>query len=75
MNGLKINKTKLIARVMVLILLFTSVFNLSGCYFGPTITYDWEVYTHNEFVEEIEKFNSINDELCQSCCEGVILWS
>lgn len=57
----KTNKIKLIARVMVLILLFTSVFNLSGCYFGPTLDYNWGVNTHNEFLEEIERFNSLND--------------
>ena len=52
---------------MLLILLLTSVFGLSGCYLGPglyfgaTINYNWGAETHREFIEEIEKFNSLND--------------
>ena len=65
MKKQKINNRRLIskitARVMLIILVLTSALSLSGCYFGPTIAYNWEVHTHDEFVTEIEKFNSVND--------------
>lgn len=57
----KFNKSKLFARVMLVILLVASAVSLFGCYFGPTIGYRWYVNTHEEFVQKIEEFNSIND--------------
>ena len=57
----KFNKSKLAARVMLVILLITSAVGLFGCYFGATIVYNWEVNMHDEFVAEIEKYNSVND--------------
>ena len=54
----QMNKTKLIARVLVLVLLVTSVLSFAGC---GVIPYSWEVYSHAEFVKKIEKYNSIND--------------
>jgi hypothetical protein len=61
---MKTNKTnlkKLIARAMLLILLITSVFGLSGCYWGADVNRNWQVNTHQEFIEAIKKFNSQND--------------
>ena len=57
----KINKDEFVTRVIIFIFLITSTVGLFGCYFGPTISYEWNVQTHVEFVEEIEKFNSLND--------------
>ena len=51
-------KTKLVARVMLLVLLLASSTNLTGC---MNFLYDWEVNTHEEFVKEVEKYNSINN--------------
>ena len=51
-------KTKLITRIMLLVLLLTSVFSFAGCGMLP---YSWEVYSHAEFIKEIEKYNSINN--------------
>ena len=60
-NNVKTNTVKqILARVMIAILLFTSVLNLSGCMLGG-VPSDWEVYSHQEFVKRIEKFNSINN--------------
>ena len=58
---IKFNKSKLVARVMLVILLVASAVSLFGCYFGPTLAYHWEVNTHNEFVKEIDKFNHTSD--------------
>ena len=54
----KTNKTKLIARVMLLVLLATSAFSFVGC---GVLPYSWEVYSHEEFVKEVEKYNSRNN--------------
>lgn len=48
--------------LMLVTLLITSVLMLTSCVWGPTIAYEWQVESHSEFVEEIEKFNSTNDE-------------
>ena len=53
--------SKITARVMLVVLLLAGVLNLFGCYFGPTVAYNWCVNTHDEFVVEIEKYNSVND--------------
>ena len=58
----KINKTKLITRVIISFLLMAKMLSLTSCMWGPTIAYNWKVETHNEFVKEIEKYNSIHDE-------------
>ena len=58
---MKFNKSKLSARVMLVILLVASAVGLFGCYFGPILDYNWGVNTHDEFLEEIERFNSVND--------------
>ena len=58
---IKFNKSKLAARVMLVILLITSAVGLFGCYFGSEVDYGWHVETHEEFLQEIEEFNSVND--------------
>lgn len=50
---------KLVAKILLLVLLLTSAFSFVGC--GVPLPHDWEVYSHKEFVKEIEKYNSIND--------------
>ena len=60
-TNLKLNKIKLIARLMLVILLLTSLLNLTGCMFRPTMVYDEEYYSHEEFVKMIEHYNSINN--------------
>ena len=58
-NGkIKLNKTKLIARVMLVVLLFSSALNLAGCGF---VEYHWEGKSHQEFVEYIKKYTSRHD--------------
>ena len=49
------NKTILIARVMLLILLVASMVTLASC---GIFAYDWEVYSHKEFVRKVEEYNS-----------------
>lgn len=60
-QSIKFNKSKLVARVMLVILLVASAVSLFGCYFGSMVNREWVVETYNEFEEEIIKFNSIND--------------
>ena len=60
-NQTKFNKSKLVARGMILVFLLTSAASFFGCYFGPTLSYNWSVETHSQFVQEIERFNSVND--------------
>ena len=54
-------KTKLIARVMLIVLLLASALSFAGCIFVPIVPSDWEVYSHKEFIEKIEQYNSINN--------------
>ncbi len=54
-TNLKFNKTKLVARLMLITLLLTSTLTLASC---GKFRYEWEVYTHKEFVEKIEEYNS-----------------
>ena len=54
----KANKTKLVARVILLVLLFVSALSFAGC---GKLQYSWETYSHEEFIKEIEKYNSINN--------------
>ena len=54
------NATKLLAKVMLIVVLLTGVPGLSGCMIG-VVPSDWEVYSHQQFVERIEQFNSINN--------------
>ena len=54
----KANKTKLIARVMLVVILVASTVTLSGC---GQFEYEWEVNSHKEFVEKIEQYNSIHN--------------
>ena len=51
-------KTKLIARVMLFVLLLASALSFAGC---GKFDYEWEVNTHEEFVKNIENYNSIHD--------------
>ena len=60
-QSIKFNKSKLAARVMLVILLVASAVGLFGCYFGSEVDYGWHVETNEEFVQEIEEFNSVND--------------
>ena len=58
-NGnIKANKTKILARVMLVILLISSTINLAGC---GLVEYHWEGKTHQEFVEYIKNYNSRHD--------------
>ena len=58
-NGtIKLNKTKIVARVMLVILLFSSAVNLAGC---GLVEYYWASETHQEFVEYIKNYNSRHD--------------
>lgn len=43
-------------------LLIVSVFFLTSCVFGAIISFDWEVESHSQFIEKIEKFNRTHDE-------------
>ena len=60
-TNLKLNKTKLVARLMVVILFLTTLLNLSGCIFRSTMVYDKEYYSHEDFVNIIEHYNSVNN--------------
>ena len=51
-------KTKLISRVMLLVLLLASAVNLVGCGF---FEYEWEVDSHEKFAQKIEEYNSRHD--------------
>ena len=51
-------KTKLAARVMLLVLLLASTVSFAGC---GKFEYEWEVNTHREFVEKIKQYNSVHD--------------
>ena len=57
----KVNRPKLVAKGMILVFLLTSAVSFFGCYFGPTIGYQWEVDTHKEFMDEIKEYNSTHD--------------
>ena len=54
-------KTKLIARMMVLVLLLTSVLNFAGCARIARVNRTFYFETHAELVKFIEKYNSKND--------------
>ncbi len=54
----KLNKTKLIARVMLVVLLLGGTLNLAGC---GLVEYYWEGKSHQEFVEYIKNYNSRHD--------------
>ena len=63
-NGnIKANKTKLIARVMLVVLLITSVFTLTACPggYGSRVDRSISFDTNADFVEFIERYNSKND--------------
>ena len=49
------NKTKLTARMMLLVLLLASMVTLASC--GIFSNY-WELYSHKEFVRKVEEYNS-----------------
>ena len=65
-TNLKFNKTKLVAKLMLVILLLTSTLTLASCG-GPNLfgnyhrEYEQTYYTHEEFNGFIEKYNSKND--------------
>ena len=54
----KFNKSKLFARVMLIILLTASAVSLASC---GKIPYDWEVETHKDFEKQIETYFSTHD--------------
>ena len=56
----KTNKTRLIARGMLLVLLITSAFSFTGCFSGKSKNMRF-FDSHNELLEFIEKYNSKND--------------
>ena len=56
----KPNKTKLIARVLVLVLLVTSTFNFVGCMGGKSRNMRF-FNSHNELLEFVQNYNSKND--------------
>lgn len=55
----KINIKKLITRVVLFALLLTCMTSLTSC--PSPIPYDWEVYSHEEFVKQIETYYSCHD--------------
>ena len=57
----KFNKSKLVARVMLVVFLMTGAVSLTSCIFDSVIPYDWEVYSHEEFVKQIETYYSLHD--------------
>ena len=57
-TNLKLNKTKLVARLMVVVVLLSSTITFTGC---GQFEYEWEVNSHKEFVEKIEQYNSVHD--------------
>ena len=57
-TNLKLNKTKLVARLMIAVILLVSAISLTGC---GQFEYEWEVNSHKEFVEKIEQYNSVHD--------------
>ena len=58
-TNFKINQTKLIARMMLIVLLCTNTFLLNSC---SSIGFSEETLnSHKEFVEFVETFNSQND--------------
>ena len=54
-------KTKLVARMMVLVLLLTSVLSIAGCARIARVNRTFYFETHAELVKFIEKYNSKND--------------
>ena len=65
-QNLKLNKTKLIAKLMIVVILLTSTMTLASCG-GPNIFGYYNAqrsgsyYSHKEFQNFIEKYNSKND--------------
>ena len=49
---------QILSKVMLVVILLTSVLGLSGCGLFP---YELEVYSHKAFVESMEKYNSLHD--------------
>lgn len=54
-------KTKLIARIMFLVLLLTSMFSFAGCARTAKVNRSFSFFSHDELVKFIEKYNSKND--------------
>ena len=57
-TNLKLDKTKLVARLMIVILLLTSALTLASC---GIFAYEWETYSHEGFVSKVNEYNSIHD--------------
>ena len=58
-TNLKLNKTKLVARLMLVVILTTTVsLSLTSC---GIFTYDWETYSHEDFVSKVNEYNSLHD--------------
>ena len=55
----KINKTKLITRVIIAILLIANMLSLTSC--GGLVNYSWETNSHKDFADYINKYNSLHD--------------
>ena len=60
-HKLKFNNSRFVARVVLLIFLFMDTMSLTSCIFDSEIPYDWEVYSHEEFVKQIETYYSLHD--------------
>lgn len=57
----KFNKSKLVARVILLIFLLANMLCFSSCIFHGIIVWHKEVYSHEEFVQWVEGYNSRHD--------------
>jgi hypothetical protein len=57
---IKFNKSKLVARVMLVILLVASALNFGACGKGWS-QFSGCYYSHTEFMEFVKEYNSIND--------------
>ena len=58
---LKFNKSKLFARVILLIFSLANMLCFSSCIFQGIIVWHKEVYSHEEFVQWVEGYNSRHD--------------
>ena len=56
----KTNTVKqILTKVMLVVFLMTSTLSLTSC--GGIFTYDWEVYSHEEFLHKVSEYNSIHN--------------
>ena len=55
----KIDKTKIITRVIIAIFLIANMLSLTSC--GGLVNYSWETNSHKDFADYINKYNSLHD--------------